>query len=365
MDIKSSRRQFLKSLGMGTAALGSLAIAPRVLAKNKAKYQWKMVTTWPKNFPGVGTGANYLAQLIEAATEGQIHVKVYGAGEMVPSLGCFDAVSRGAAQMGHGAAYYWRGKAEAAQFFGSVPFGMTFNELNSWLLYDEGLKLWQELYANFNLYPMPGGNTGTQMAGWFKKPIYSLQDMKGLKMRIPGLGAEVIKHIGVVPVLLPGNELFTSMQKGVIDATEWVGPYNDLAFGLHKVAKNYYYPGWQEPGSAIEVIFNKSELESLPKSLQENVKQACLVANQAMHADYMSKNHVALQTLKNEHKINIQRLPKDILKALKVASEEVLQGITSRDKYSQTVFDSYRKFQKQVTAWQDVSEFSYIDIRTI
>ncbi|WP_462322691.1 TRAP transporter substrate-binding protein, partial [Halochromatium sp.] len=226
------RRAFLTSAGAATVALGA-GMKPAVA---KAEHKWKMVTTWPKNFPGMGTGANKLAELIGQMSGGRIEVKVYGAGELVPAFEIFDAVSRGTAEMGHGAAYYWKGKSEAAQFFASVPFGLTAQEMNSWLYYGGGMELWKELYAGFGLVPAAAANTGVQMGGWFNKEINSLEDLKGLKMRIPGLGGEVLRRAGGTPVSLPGGEIFTSLQSGNIDATEWVGPYNDLAFGLYKAA---------------------------------------------------------------------------------------------------------------------------------
>src|SRR5690606_28795988 len=201
---------------------------------------------------------------IEQMSGNRLQVRVYAAGELIPAFEIFDAVSRGSAEMGHGAAYYWRGKTEAAQFFAGIPFGFNAHEMNAWLYYGGGLELWQEVYAPFGLVPFPAGNTGVQMGGWFKRPIESMDDLRGLKMRIPGLGGEVLKRAGGTPVNLPGSELFTALQTGSIDATEWVGPYNDVAFGLHQAARYYYYPGWQEPGPAMEIFVNQRAWESLP-----------------------------------------------------------------------------------------------------
>jgi len=250
-----TRRNFIK-----TAATAGLLTSTALTASNvhaKSTIKWKMVTTWPKNFPGLGTGANKLAQLITQMSAGRLKVKVYGATELVPAFEVFDAVSRGTAQMGHGASYYWKGKTQAAQFFAAVPFGLNAQEMNGWLYHGGGMELWQELYEPFGLIPAAAGNTGVQMAGWFNKQINSAADLKGLKMRIPGLGGEVLRRAGGTPVSLPGGEIFTSLKTGAIDATEWVGPYNDLAFGLHKAAKYYYYPGWHEPGTTLEALINK------------------------------------------------------------------------------------------------------------
>ena len=275
------RRDVLKSFGSGMVAATSLAVGGKALAA-KPEFKWKMVTTWPKNFPVLGTNANYLAKTIEEMSGGRIRIKVYGANELVPAFEAFDAVSRGTVEMGHGAPYYWKGKSETAQFFSAIPFGMTAQEVNGWLYYGGGLALWEELYDRFNLVPMATGNTGVQMAGWFRKDINSVDDLQGLKMRIPGLGGEVLSRAGGTPVSMPGGEIFTSLQSGAIDATEWIGPYNDLAFGLYKAAKNYYYPGWHEPGSTLETFVNKQTFESLPKDLQAIVKHACKDASMDM-----------------------------------------------------------------------------------
>ncbi|HAU01734.1 MAG TPA: ABC transporter substrate-binding protein, partial [Porticoccaceae bacterium] len=235
-------------------------------------FQWKLVTTWPKNFPGLGTAPENFAKNVERMSNGRLKIKVFGAGQLVPAFEVFDAVSQGTAQIGHGASYYWKGKVPASVFYTAVPFGLNAQEMNAWLQYGGGLELWRELYAPFNLIPFAGGNTGVQMAGWFNREINSIADLKGLKMRIPGLGGEVFTRAGGTSINLPGGELYTSMQTGVIDATEWVGPYNDLAFGFHQVAKYYYYPGWQEPGPTLELIINKAAYESLPADLQAIVE---------------------------------------------------------------------------------------------
>ncbi|MBE9567764.1 MAG: TRAP transporter substrate-binding protein, partial [Proteobacteria bacterium] len=246
------RRDFIKQAGIG--AVAATGVSAPAIASAKTTIKWKMVTTWPKNFPVLGTGANELAKLITEMSDGRIKVKVYGAGELIPAFEVFDAVSRGTAQIGHGSAYYWKGKIEEAQFFSTVPFGMNAQEMTAWLYYGGGMELWKETYEPFGIIPAAAGNTNVQMAGWFNKEINGVDDLKGLKMRIPGLGGEVLKRAGGTPVNLPGGELFTSLKTGAIDATEWVGPYNDLAFGLHKAAKYYYYPGWHEPGTTLEAI---------------------------------------------------------------------------------------------------------------
>jgi len=355
------RRDFIRATGAGTVAAGSLMGAAPAIAGRKIR--WKMVTTWPKNFPGLGTGANFLARTITELSGGRLTVKVYGAKELVPAFEIFDAVSRGTAEMGHGASYYWKGKSEAAQFFSAVPFGLTAQEMNAWLYHGGGMELWREVYAEFGLLPAAAGNTGVQMGGWFNKEINSVADLKGLKMRIPGLGGEVLRRAGGTPVSLPGGEIFTSLQSGAIDATEWVGPYNDLAFGLYKAAKHYYYPGWHEPGTTLECFVNRKAFEALPKDLQAIVTHACRVANQDMLAEYTARNNAALRTLVEEHKVDLRRFPDDVLARLKQLSDEVVAEIADKDPLSRKVYDAFVKFREQVVAWSDISERAYLNAR--
>lgn len=357
------RRDFVKTLGAGSLLAGT-GMAPAIVSA-KPKIKWKMVTTWPKNFPGLGTGANTLARLIGEMSGGRMQVKVYGAKELVPAFESFDAVSRGTAEMGHGAAYYWKGKTEAAQFFAAVPFGLTAQEMNGWFYHGGGLDLWKEVYKPFGLIPAAAGNTGVQMGGWFNKEINSVGDLKGLKMRIPGLGGEVLKRAGGTPVSLPGGELFTSLKSGAIDATEWVGPYNDLAFGLYKAAKYYYYPGWHEPGTTLEAFINMEAFNKLPKDLQSIVMSACRIANQDMLAEYTARNNSALHTLINKHKVELRRYPDEVLIKLKALSEEVVAEVAAKDPMSKKVYESFMRFRTQAIAWHDVSERAYLNARTL
>ncbi len=364
------RRDFIKVLGAGAlASTGLIACGSKDASEQSSvkrdarKWRWKMVTTWPMNFPGLGTGANLLARLITEMSGGRITVKVYGAGELVPALEAFDAVANRVVELGHGAAYYWKGKAESSQFFAAVPFGMNGQEMNAWLYYGGGNELWREVYEPFGIVPAACGNSGVQMGGWFNREINSLDDLNGLKMRIPGLGAEVLHRAGGLPVTLPGGEIFTALQTGAIDATEWVGPYNDLAFGLHKAARYYYYPGWHEPGSVLEAIISKAALDELPPDLQSIVLNACRVVNEDMLAEYTARNHAALNTLVNEHGVQLRRFPQQVMDRMKVLALQVLDEIAARDRMTARVYASYKKFQQQVKAWHDVSERAYYDMR--
>ncbi|MEE9492861.1 MAG: TRAP transporter substrate-binding protein [Gammaproteobacteria bacterium] len=368
------RRDFIRQAGGGLIVSGALlgsgcnqdaatAVATTSTAAKSKPIHWKMVTTWPKNFPGLGTGANKLAELITTMSGGRLTVKVYGANELVPPFEVFDTVSRGTAEIGHGAAYYWKGKIEEAQFFTTVPFGLTADEMNGWLYHGGGMTLWRDVYQPFGLEPLAAGNTGVQMAGWFNREINSIKDMQGLKMRIPGLGGEVFARAGGTPVTLPGSELFTSLQSGAIDATEWVGPYNDLAFGLYKAAKYYYYPGWHEPGATLEAIVNLQAMNALPEDLQSIVRNAARVVNLDMLAEYTALNNQALQTLVNEHKVDVRRLPDEVLNTLRSLSEDVVQELAGKNPQAQKIYASYSAYRQQVMQWSDISDRAYLNIR--
>lgn len=358
------RRHFLRASG-ALAATGTLAACSgepgpaTVGGADTRRFQWRMVTTWPANFPALGTGASRLAEMIGRASGGRLSVRVHGAGELVPAFETFDAVGRGTAEMGHGAAYYWSGRSPACAFFAAVPFGLNSQEMNGWLYHGGGLELWRELYAGFGLVPFPAGNTGVQMAGWFNREINSVADLRGLKMRIPGLGGEVLARVGGVPVNLPGAELFTALQTGAIDAAEWVGPYNDLAFGLHRASRRYYYPGWQEPCATLEAIVNKAAFDALPEDLQAVVESCCRAINDDVLAELTAQNGQALKQLIEQHQVDVRPLPDEVLAALKQASETVIAEIAARDPFTQRVLDSYRSFQTSAAGWHRISELPY------
>ena len=362
------RRNLIKALGAATVATTISACKPKEQDCTKTrnsgkKHHWKMVTAWPKNFPALGTGANFLAEKITKMSGGRITVTVYGGGELVPPLEVFDAVSGGTAQMGHAGSYYWKGKVPEAQFFGAVPFGMNAQEMNAWLYHGGGLDLWTELYSKHNLVPFPVGQTGVQMGGWFNKEINTKEDLQGLVMRIPGLGGEVLKRAGGSPKLLPGSELFTSLQTGNIDATEWVGPYNDLAFGLYQAAKYYYYPGWHEPTACLEGIVNKKAYDALEDDLKEIISIACMSANQNMLSDFTAKNKTALDTLINEHKVQLRQYPTEVLEELKGHAKAVFDEVGNTSEIGKRIYTSYKSFAEQTRSWLDISEKAYYKAR--
>ena len=360
------RRQFIGGLA-GGAALA--ACAPQTqdqgVAATAERFSWKLVTTWLPNFPGLGTGVNTLARYIREMSAGRLDVTVYAAGELVPAFEVFDAVSQGSAEMGHGAAYYWRGKSEAAQFFATIPFGLNAHEQNAWLYYGGGLELWREVYEPFNLMPCPAGNTGVQMGGWFNRPIESMADLHGLKMRIPGIGGEVLRRAGGTPVNLPLSEIFTALQTGSIDATEWVSPYNDVAIGLHQAARYYYYPGWQEPGPTLECIVNRDAWDSLPEDLQAMVRVACQATNMDMVSEFMALNATALEQLSSDETVEIRKFPDEVLNELKELTYTVLDELAAEDPMLARVWTSYREFMNRSQPWQAISEGSYLSTREL
>ncbi len=356
------RRYFLQKAGLAAmTAAPAPALAKAAVAGKQIR--WKMVTAWPKNFPGAGTSAARLAGMIGEMSGGRLHIKVYAAGELVPAFEVFDAVSRGTAEMGHAASHYWVGKAPAARFFSGVPFGMTTDEMNAWLYYGGGLELWREIYAPMGVIPMVAGNAGIQMAGWFRREIGSADDLRGMKIRIQGLAADVLQRAGATPVSMPVGDIFSSLQSGLIDAAEFTGPYNDLALGFYKVAKYYYYPGWHEPGATAECTVNRKAFERLPAELQSIVTTACQAMNLDMFAEYTARNNMALQTLVNDHQVRLRRLPDAVIAALRGLSGEVLADIAGKDASSAKVYAAFEKFRTRIAGWTDVSEYAFLKTR--
>lgn len=358
------RRHFLKGAaiaGIGGAATSSFP----ALAISQGRMEWRMVTTWPKNFPGLGTGAELLAKLITEGTDGRLSVKVFGAGEIVPAFEAMDAVANGTVEMGHGASYYWKGKVAAAQYLTAVPFGLTAQEQNAWFEYGGGQQLGDEIYKQLGCKYFVSGNTGVQMGGWFNKEINSLEDYKGLKMRTPGLGGEVVKAAGGNVVNLPGAEIPPALQSGAIDAVEWVGPYNDLAFGLYKSAKYYYYPGWQEPGASLDNFINLKAWEKLPDDIKSVITAANAAVNQMVLSEFVARNNSSLKTLIEDHGVVLKKFPDEVLSGLGKLSGQVLADLSSQDPLSRKVMGSIVSFRKGAMAWTALSETAVTAARAL
>lgn len=366
------RRKFVATAGLASAAglLTACGDTTQTAAdcgpggNAKAEFKWKMVTAWPRDFPGLGTGAAKLANYIQRLSNGRMTVHVYGGNELVPPFEVFDAVSRGTAEMGHSTSYYWKGKVPAAQFFCACPFGLTAQEMNGWLYYGNGLELWREVYAPFGIVPFPAGNSGAQMGGWFNREIRSMADIQGLKMRIPGMGAEILRRAGGTPVTTAGAEIFTALQTGTIDATEWVGPYNDLALGLYQAARYYYYPGWHETGPTIEAMVNQEALAELPEDLQAVVEIATQAANVDMTSEFMYHNAEALKTLQNEHNVQLRAFPDDVMEQFQRITYEYLEEEAAGDPVFAKVYQSYLGYLRSVRPFTAISEQTILNLRS-
>ncbi len=322
-------------------------------------FRWKMVTTWPANFPIFQEGAQKFADDIKTMSNGRMQVQVFAGGELVPPLQVFDAVSQGSVQMGHGSAYYWAGKVPEAQFFSSVPFGMTARGMNAWLYGGGGLELWQEIYRPFNLIAFPMGNTGVQMGGWFNKKIESMDDIQGLRMRIPGLGGKVLKRAGGNPVLMAGGEIYTALERGTIDATEWVAPFHDLRLGLNRAAKYYYYPGWHEPGSEFELMINLTAWQQLPVDLQKMVEVTARAVSEWIYGEMEFHNQQALKELRDQKNVQVLPFPDEVMAKLKVVAEETFTEEAAKNPKFKRVYDAYTNFSKDYAAWSQLSEQAY------
>jgi TRAP-type mannitol/chloroaromatic compound transport system substrate-binding protein len=354
------RRNFLMKTAMAAGATAAaLADAPNVIAQ--PKLQWRMSTTWTPALDILQGSAQKMSKMVEDMSGGRLKIQVFAGGELMPPFGCFDATSQGTIEAFSGAPYYWAGKEPALQWFSAVPFGLNGNGMMAWYLYGDGLKLWEESYAGFNLVPRPGPCTGCQMAGWFRKKMNTTADYKGLKMRIPGLGGKIVAAAGGTVILTPGGEIYTALERGTIDSTEWVGPHDDMKLGLHNAARYYYYPGWHEPGTTAEFGFNKKAYEGLPADLKAIVDHACQSVQVVSFQEYEVKNTIALQKLKTEFKskVEIVKLSDAILKDLKKLADQVIKEESEKTPQAKKVYASVAKFEQQLNDWRLLSEAAY------
>lgn len=354
------RRTFLKA-GVATAAAAGTLAAPNIARAQTVK--WKMTTSFPPGLPFYQSGpgsAEWIVQQIDELSGGRLKIKLYAAGELIPWNGGFDAVKSGTVEANSAVAYYWSGKIPALQYFGTVPFGMSFQGQNAWYYHGGGIKLWNEIYADHGLVAFPCGNSGVQMTGWFKKPVKSLADLNGLKMRIPGLGGKIYKAVGVNVKLLGGGEIFPALERGVIDAAEWVGPLQDRRLGLHKAAKYYHSTGWHEPSTTTELLMSKKAFDALPKDVQAIVKSVAAAANIIAHTSAEALNGDALDDLVKNHGVTHAPLPADVVAALKTKTAEVLEAGAAADPVTRRVHDSFMDFKKKHDAWKSLSEQGFL-----
>lgn len=365
------RRKLLTAGALGAAGLATgCDCAPQAGlvggdggGPGRAPRELKMVTTWPKDFPGLGAMAERTARFIAEMSGGALRVRVLSAGELVSAFESFDAVASGAADLYHGAEYYWTGKSQAYPFFTAVPFGMTTSEIMAWTEFGGGQELWDELAARFNIKPFAAGNTGHQLAGWYKRPINSLEDIRGMKIRMPGIGGEVLRRIGASAVALSGGEIYQALQSGAIDGTEWVGPWNDLAFGFYREAKYYYWPGIHEPGPQLGVGVNLNIWNGFSPQEQAIIRAACHQANHLSIAEYGHFNAIALEQLVRDHGVELRQMPDDVMQALAAATRDVLAEIARSDDISRRIFESYRASLQRSQEWGRISDEAYMAVR--
>jgi len=352
------RRKLLKgAAGAGAAAAATTISAPAIAQQ---RIEIVMVTTWPRDFPGLGTGAQRVAKRISDMTNGRMVVQYFAGGERVKPFDSFDEVASGNAQMYHAADYYWKGKHPGWAYFTSVPFGLTYTEFNAWIRFGGGQELWDEIAGDFGLKCVLCGNTGVQMGGWFRKEMNSANDFKGLKMRIPGLGGDVIAKLGASQVSLPGSQIYENLVSGAIDATEWVGPWNDSFMKFYEAAKYYYYPGFHEPGSALSLGMNKKFWDGLSKSDQLIIEAAASMENDVMMAEYNAKNGASLAKLIKEQGVQLRRFNDDIYDSFGEAAAEVFEEVRAHSDLAKRIHDSFAKSRQEVGGWAKIADQEYV-----
>ncbi|MBA3505287.1 MAG: TRAP transporter substrate-binding protein DctP [Betaproteobacteria bacterium] len=360
--MSNERRKFLK--GGAVAASGAAIAGFPMIAGAQQTFTWKMTSAYAKGAPfymdGPGSATD-LAKRIEAMSNGRMKIQVYGAGELIPAFEGFDAVRAGTVEMNHANSYFWTGKTFAAQYFTAVPFGLNFQGMNGWLYDGGGMQLWNEVYDPFGMVAFPCGNTGVQMTGWFKREIRSVKDLNGLKMRIPGLAGKVYATLGVDVKVLPGGEIFPALERGVIDAAEFVGPYQDRRLGLHKAAKFYHTTGWHETATVSELLINKAAWQKLPKDLQAIVENACAACNVISEAWCQRTNAEAMEDLIKNQGVTAKPLPDEVVKTLRAATHQVLEEAIAKDPITKKVHTSYMAFMAKYRSWAGYSEKVYHD----
>ena len=353
------RREFIKSAGVGGVAVAAASTLAKPAIAQK-RIEMVIVSSWPRDFPGLGTSAQRLAKNITKISDGRIQTKYFAAGERVGAFDAFDEVASGNAQAYNAADYYWKGKHQGWNYFTSVPFGLTYTEINAWIRFGGGQELWDELAGGFGLKCMPAGNTGVQMGGWFNKEINSADDLKGLKMRIPGLGGDVMAKLGASPVSIPGGQIYENLVSGAIDATEWVGPWNDRFMKFYEAAKYYYYPGMHEPGSMISLGLNAKFWNGLSKSDQAMIEAAAGLENDMMMAEYNAKSGEALADLVKNQGVKLRKFNDDVYDSFKEASDAVFEGVRAHSPLAAKIHASFLKARADLSAWSKISDQAYV-----
>ena len=342
--------------------LGLAGLAGFANADDGKKYHWRMAETWGPNFPIFGDATKNLAKMVNEMSKGRLTIRIDSSNKHKSPLGIFDFVKSGQYQMGHSASYYWKGKNFNSLFFTTIPFGMTATEQYAWFYHGGGMELMKKLYDQYGILSFPGGNTGVQMGGWFKKEIKTIEDFKGLKMRIPGFAGEVLSKIGAKPTNIPAGELYTALERNTIDALEWVGPSLDLRMGFHKIAP-YYYTGWHEPGAELQFMVNEKAYNSLPKDLQVILTTAMRVSAYDMFIQSVHESGKNLATLNKDYpNIKMRSFPKAVLDKLRQANTELLNEFAAKDPMTREILDSINSYQKQSRAWTNLSDLTYLEM---
>ncbi|NYZ12366.1 TRAP transporter substrate-binding protein [Azospirillum sp. RWY-5-1] len=349
------RRTFLTSAGVGVAA--STVAAPAI-AQSMPEVRWRCASSFPKSLDTIYGGAEEVAKRVSEATDGKFQIRVFAAGEIVPGLQVLDAVQNNTVQCGHTVSYYYVGKDPTFAFDASMPFGLNARQQMAWMTHGGGLELMREFFKGYNIVQFPGGNTGTQMGGWFRKEIKNVQDLNGLKMRIGGYAGKVISKLGAVPQQIAGGDIYPALEKGTIDATEWVGPYDDEKLGFYKVAKYYYYPGWWEGGPQVSFLTNINEYEGLPKAYKAVLEQACAAANTSMLGKYDVQNMDALKRLVGAGTI-LKPFPRDVMQACYQAAFDLYEEEAKTNEKFKKVYEAWRKFRDEEYLWFRVAEYSF------
>jgi TRAP-type mannitol/chloroaromatic compound transport system substrate-binding protein len=351
------RRSFIKNAGVAAGATAATTLAAPAIAQ--ARQEVNIVSTWPRDFPGLGVSAQRLAKRISDLTEGRLDVKYFAAGERVGAFDSFDEVANGNAQAYIGADYYWKGKHEGWAYFTSVPFGLTYTEMGAWIHHLGGQQLWDELGDGFGVKCLPCGNTGVQMGGWFRKEIESADDLKGLKMRIPGQGGDVMAKLGASPVSLPGGQIYENLVSGAIDATEWVGPWNDYFLKFYEAAKYYYYPGMHEPGGFISLGMNKSWWSGLSATDQLIIESAALQECELFMSECNANNGTYLTKLVKEQGVEVREFSDEIYDAFGAAAKEVLEATRAHSDLTNRIYESFDAARTNVGSWLKLADVSY------
>jgi TRAP-type mannitol/chloroaromatic compound transport system substrate-binding protein len=356
----TQRRKFIATAGgMVAAAATAIVEAPSVIAQ--PKIQWRMSTAWTAALDVYQGAAQRLAKAVEEMSGGRFRIDVFPAGQIMEAFDCFDAASQGRIEAFHAAGIFWDAKEPAAQWFTTVPFGMNPEGMAAWFYQGGGLKLWEQSYAPFDLVPRPGNQSGPEMAGWFRKKIATMADYKGLKMRIPGLGGKVVARAGAIVVTLPASQIYGALERGVIDTSEYLGPYDDMILGLHKTARYYYYPGWHQPGTTTEFVFNKKAYDGLPVDLRRTLDHAAAAVQVYGLAQFHARNAMALQKLDTEFKgkVEVLPLPTSMLRDLRKLAAEVVREESEKTPMARKVHASFTKFQALIGPWDHVAEGAY------